>query len=144
MTSAQVLLYNIGTARVEAGRYDLIRAPGLREQRLTLVRSEIVDYQSRPYVSLNGISMPSDYELMQNYPNPFNPSTTIQFALPSASEWRLTIYNITGALVWEQDGRSEGGMVDVVWDGHARTGNRWRQASTCTGSMPTPIRIQER
>jgi hypothetical protein len=120
----RVLMYDIGKARVEAGRHDLIELPVFGEGALTLVHSEIVDYQSRPYVSLNGISLPSDYELMQNYPNPFNPSTTISFALPTASDWRLRIFNITGALVWEQSGRSDGGLVDVVWDGRGPNGEQ--------------------
>jgi hypothetical protein len=120
----RVLLYNIGKARVEAGRNDLIELPVSGEGALTLVRSEIVDYQSRPYVSLNGIRLPSDYELMQNYPNPFNPTTTISFALPTATDWRLRIFNITGALVWEQNGRSDGGLVNAVWDGYGSNGER--------------------
>ena len=43
--------------------------------------------------------MPQDYELRQNYPNPFNPSTTIEFALPVATQVELTIYDVTGRQV---------------------------------------------
>jgi hypothetical protein len=120
----RVLLYNIGKARVEAGRNDLIELPVSNGGELALVRSELVDYQSRPYMSLNGISLPSNYELMQNYPNPFNPTTTISFALPTSTDWRLRIFNITGALVWEQSGRSDRGLVDVVWDGRGPSGDQ--------------------
>lgn len=33
------------------------------------------------------------------YPNPFNPSTRVTFALPSASNVSLTIYNLLGEIV---------------------------------------------
>lgn len=118
-----VLMYDIGTAEVAPGRSDLIELPISGVGSLTLVHSEIVDYQSRPYLSMAGAIMPEDYDLMQNYPNPFNPSTTISFALPTSADWSLKIYNITGALVWEQGGHSMGGTVDVVWDGRGLGGD---------------------
>jgi hypothetical protein len=117
-----LLLYDIGTARVDAGRYDLIEVPVSGNGSLTLAHSEIVDYQSRGYVSTAARIVPEDYELLQNYPNPFNPSTTISFALPGTSDWALRIYNITGALVWEQSGHSGGGVIDVMWDGRSING----------------------
>ena len=40
--------------------------------------------------------VPTNYELFQNYPNPFNPSTEIKFALPEASQVKITIYNAVG------------------------------------------------
>jgi hypothetical protein len=39
---------------------------------------------------------PQDYALEQNYPNPFNPLTTIEFALPSAAQATLKIFNMLG------------------------------------------------
>jgi len=38
---------------------------------------------------------------MRNYPNPFNPSTTIDFAIPTQSNVKLTIYNVIGEKVAE-------------------------------------------
>lgn len=42
------------------------------------------------------IEVPTEYAIMQNYPNPFNPTTTIQFALPTAGHTDLIIYNSIG------------------------------------------------
>jgi len=39
---------------------------------------------------------PTEYTLEQNYPNPFNPSTTINYGLKSASNVKLTVYNLLG------------------------------------------------
>ena len=41
----------------------------------------------------------TNYKLHQNYPNPFNPSTKIKFDIPSASNVKLTLYDITGKQV---------------------------------------------
>ncbi len=49
-------------------------------------------------VSVGKVSnvVPRTYELHQNYPNPFNPTTSIEFAVPSAGKVTLKIYNILG------------------------------------------------
>ncbi|MEW5795373.1 MAG: T9SS type A sorting domain-containing protein [Candidatus Zixiibacteriota bacterium] len=119
----RLLLYDIGTAEVDAGLQELIEIPVLGEGVLTLAHAEIVDYQSRPYLAAAASLLPDEYELRQNYPNPFNPSTTISFALPVSTGWSLKVYNIAGAMVWEQGGNSAGGVVDVVWDGRSSDGD---------------------
>lgn len=43
--------------------------------------------------------LPTEFRLEQNYPNPFNPSTTIQFAVPKASQVTITIYDVLGRRV---------------------------------------------
>ena len=63
----------------------------------------------------NGI-IPDAFALSQNYPNPFNPTTTIQLSLPTASDYKLTIYNIAGQVVQEYSGYSEAGIITVNWD----------------------------
>jgi hypothetical protein len=68
-------------------------------------------------VKLN--NMPADYALHQNYPNPFNPTTTISFNLPMASDYTLTIYNVTGQQVATFSDRAEAGMVEIEWDAAA-------------------------
>lgn len=60
--------------------------------------------------------IPTNFTLNQNYPNPFNPSTTISASLPVASEYNLTIYNITGQKVAEFDGSQEAGELVIEWD----------------------------
>lgn len=41
-------------------------------------------------------AIPVSLELQQNYPNPFNPVTTINFVVPDAGNYRLTVYDILG------------------------------------------------
>ncbi len=68
--------------------------------------------------------IPETYQLSQNYPNPFNPSTTIRFALPTASTVILRVYDILGREVQTlvQETR-QAGYHTVVWDGRDRNGN---------------------
>ena len=62
------------------------------------------------------VNLPEGFTLGQNYPNPFNPVTTIEMTLPVASDWSITIYNITGQKVADFSGYSEAGSVTVNWD----------------------------
>jgi hypothetical protein len=39
---------------------------------------------------------PIEYALNQNHPNPFNPTTTIEFAIPTAGHVELAIFNVLG------------------------------------------------
>ncbi len=41
-------------------------------------------------------TLSQSFELYENYPNPFNSTTIIRYALSTASEVRLTIYNLLG------------------------------------------------
>jgi hypothetical protein len=51
------------------------------------------------HVHNNGVGTPVKFELCQNSPNPFNPNTTIEYALPVASDVRLVVYNARGEMV---------------------------------------------
>jgi hypothetical protein len=71
-----------------------------------------------------GSALPTEYDLSLNYPNPFNPSTSFTLSLPEASDYRITIYNITGQVVRSFSGRLEAGWHPITWDGTNDQGNR--------------------
>jgi len=63
--------------------------------------------------------IPSQTIIHQNYPNPFNPTTEIKFALSTASDVKLSVYNINGQLVSELvNGNKEAGWHTVNFDGN--------------------------
>jgi len=47
-------------------------------------------------VSGNNSEIPLIYALSQNYPNPFNPVTQIKYQLPTASNVKITVFDILG------------------------------------------------
>ncbi|MEW5795591.1 MAG: T9SS type A sorting domain-containing protein [Candidatus Zixiibacteriota bacterium] len=84
---------------------------GIEGEVLTI---ELATAQGAPVVAKN---VPSRYSLEPNYPNPFNPATTIEFALPEAVSYRLTIYNIEGRVVEVFQGKAETpGVFKVEWN----------------------------
>ncbi len=70
-------------------------------------------------------SIPDNYEVYQNYPNPFNPSTTIKYAIPSASFVTIKVYDMLGqeikTLVNEQ---RSAGTYSVRWNGDNNLGDK--------------------
>jgi hypothetical protein len=63
-------------------------------------------------------AMPAVFQLSQNWPNPFNPSTAIRFALPVASNVKLTVFNSLGEKVAIlANGPYGPGYHDVTFDG---------------------------
>jgi hypothetical protein len=62
-------------------------------------------------------SLPNTPQLHQNYPNPFNPVTVIEYALPSAMQVRLEIFDIMGRQVKTLvDQIMPAGQHQAVWD----------------------------
>lgn len=78
-----------------------------------IVSVSFATYEGQPVEARN---VPRTFSVEQNYPNPFNPKTTISFATPFAGDWTVSIYNVTGQLVNEINGNTDGGVVDVEWD----------------------------
>jgi hypothetical protein len=98
--------YKVGQ-KLEGFTGDFVRIQG------QLVDIQMADIFGNPLAS---IAVPKAYALSQNYPNPFNPSTNIQFALPVAGEYTLTIYNVNGQTVKTFSGNAEAGWQTVVWN----------------------------
>ena len=64
----------------------------------------------------NAVNMPRNFSLLQNYPNPFNPVTNIAFNLTKATDYTVTIYNITGQVVDVFSGSADAGEHTIQWD----------------------------
>ena len=65
---------------------------------------------------VNAKQRPNKFALNQNYPNPFNPTTTISFTLQTASDYSLTIYNVSGQTVAQFADRAPAGTVSIDWN----------------------------
>ncbi|GAB5518531.1 MAG: hypothetical protein RhofKO_07820 [Rhodothermales bacterium] len=50
-------------------------------------------------VATEHVDLPNQITLMGNYPNPFNPTTTIRYALPTASQVSLRVFDVLGRQV---------------------------------------------
>ncbi|MBT4099718.1 MAG: T9SS type A sorting domain-containing protein [Gemmatimonadetes bacterium] len=62
--------------------------------------------------------VPDGYSLSEAYPNPFNPETTIRFQLPSAEQFKITVYNEQGQAIRTLADQQLGpGTFDITWDG---------------------------
>ena len=68
-------------------------------------------------------NLPTGFQLFPAYPNPFNPVTTISYQLPTASNIRMTVYDILGrevnVLVHEY---KNSGNHTLQWNGTNRFG----------------------
>jgi hypothetical protein len=57
--------------------------------------------------------------MLSNYPNPFNPTTTIRYAISSAQNITLGVFDVRGRLVRSLGAGAKGaGPHQTVWDGH--------------------------
>jgi len=68
-------------------------------------------------------NLPDKYELGNGYPNPFNAQINIPFALPEASDVKISIYNMMGQKVMDIiDDNIEAGYHNVVWNADGSDG----------------------
>ena len=71
-----------------------------------------------------GSILPTHYQLNQNYPNPFNPTTSISFALPTASMVSIKLYNTLGQEIRTMIEQVQtAGYHEVVWNGRDKNGS---------------------
>lgn len=106
-----------------SGSQCFLKAAGLTNYRLVGLELASADGANIPVMLPSGESLPSGFALGQNYPNPFNPETKITFALPSASEVTLTIYNVLGREVRTLVASTlEAGQHTVTWDSRDNAG----------------------
>ena len=64
--------------------------------------------------------VPDKFSLFEAYPNPFNPSTTISFELPTNSDVKISIYDISGKHVETiVNNKMQAGAHEVTWNASA-------------------------
>jgi hypothetical protein len=63
-------------------------------------------------------------KLIKNYPNPFDEKTTITYELSRPAAISLSIYAISGELVYRQKCAGYAGLNDIVWDGVCNSGKK--------------------
>ncbi len=108
-----------GNSVLSGGEYQLFDYSGNSELE---IEAWVVDMSgNETALKLESSVLPESPELLQNYPNPFNPTTTIEFSLPSNTEWKLEIYNVTGQLIRKFSGNAIG-AVRLEWDGKSTEG----------------------
>ncbi|MBU1319762.1 MAG: T9SS type A sorting domain-containing protein [candidate division Zixibacteria bacterium] len=111
----RVLVYDIGSGRINAGANELISITS--DGNVELVETNFSDYYGNLMTTNTSAKvLPSNFALNQNFPNPFNPSTEISIDVPGQSDWKLDIYNVTGQLIESFSGYTAGGRVIVTWD----------------------------
>jgi hypothetical protein len=110
----KTLVYNIGTGSIASGSHQLLTIPV--EGSLTLVEADAASYFGN-VLNVTTRVLPSEFKLTQNQPNPFNPTTTISLTMPVASDWTITVFNISGQVVSQFSGYDDAGTVQVTWDG---------------------------
>src|SRR5206468_1879812 len=72
---------------------------------------------------VHGAKAPTAYALYANSPNPFNSQTSIRFALPQASNVRISVINVRGEEVSRPaDGEFAAGEQSIQWAARDKSG----------------------
>jgi len=119
----RVLVYNIEQGRkVAAGQGEILSivASG---GKVELVNVEAASFMGGALeANVTAKVLPTQFALKQNFPNPFNPSTSMAIDFPTASDYKLTVYNIAGQTVRTFSGNTEAGTLTLTWDGRDSRG----------------------
>jgi hypothetical protein len=117
-----VLIYSEARDRMIAPNAGAILSMDLHGN-AELVSSEATDYYGISLPTLaKATALPTSFALSQNYPNPFNGNTSFTLALPVASDYTVTIYNVTGQVVRTFEGSASAGNRTITWDGTDHNG----------------------
>ncbi len=117
-----VLIYSEARGRMiapNAGAILTMNVEGTAE----LIETEAADYFGHTLPALTkAAALPTKFGLSQNYPNPFNGRTSFVLALPVASDYKVTVYNVAGQVVRTFEGSGAGNRT-ITWDGTDMNGN---------------------
>jgi hypothetical protein len=116
----RVLVYSLNHGSILAGDDALLTIPVSGSIELKDV--DAADFNGNTMVATTRV-LPTSFSLRQNYPNPFNPETTIEMAVPIASEYTLEIYNVAGQKIRSFSGFANAGVKSIVWDGKDASGS---------------------
>jgi hypothetical protein len=117
----------------------ILRGVGCRDY--VLPAGRVIGRITGERMRVAGAQGPRDFVLEQNHPNPFNPSTTIGYYLPSASNVRLTIYDLLGRVVGEpENGYREAGSHSISWDARGLSSGVYYYTLEASGDGSGPER----
>jgi hypothetical protein len=96
-------------------------------------------------VGVDEMPVPRQVTLAPNTPNPFNPVTTLRYSLPSQTDIRLTIHNVSGQLVRVMDkGTRSAGTHTIAWDGRDSHGRQVASGVYLTRLVTPDTRVVRR
>ncbi|MCK4632435.1 MAG: hypothetical protein KAT79_04140 [candidate division Zixibacteria bacterium] len=83
-----------------------------------VVNGDIVSIEAATYygVPLRLKVIPYGAAFYQNYPNPFHETTTFNFALPDAGDYRLIVKDLHNEIVDSVVGSASAGVTEIEWD----------------------------